>query len=194
MATLDIRMEATVRGSDGETLGRIWAMLLGVQGRDYYLTHFLVEGGALERDALLPFSLIAASSGQEVLLRVTKQEALAGIVSTVPEGSIPLRRNDRVHAVDARLGHIRGFYTDETGKISDILINDEVARQLSTTSIRSVEEIAPHKIQLGDRIAAMGELLKPPQAFYEPVELRSEEELLHHIHGVPGAHGAQERN
>jgi hypothetical protein len=46
-----------------------------------------------------------------------------------------------------------------------------------------VDDIEAHRIDLASRIAAMGELLKPPQAFYEPVELRSEEELLsHHSH------------
>jgi hypothetical protein len=189
MATADVRMEATVRCNDGGVLGRVWAMLLEKRERDYFLTHLLVEGGAYRRDALMPFSLIAASSGQEVLLRVNEQEALAAAESGTPEGSIPMRRNDPVYAIDARLGHVRGFYVDETGKISDLLVNDEVARQLSMTSIRSVDAIEPHRIQLGSRIGAMGELLKPPQAFYEPVELRSDEELLHGLPGVPGAHG-----
>ncbi len=54
------------------------------------------------------------------------------------------------------------------------------------TSIRSVDAIEPHRIQIGSRIGAMGELLKPPQAFYEPVELRQDEELLHGAHGQHG--------
>lgn len=190
MAVMDIRMEAVVRGSDGEALGRVWGMLVGRQGRDYVLTHLLIEGGAFERDSLVPFALIGAVSDQEIRLRVPKREALAGVETGEPEGAIPLYRNDPIYAVDARLGHIRGFYLDEQGKISDLLVNDEVASRLSMTSIRSVDALDPHRIELGSRIAAMGELLKPPQAFYEPVELRSEEELLHSVHGVPGAHGS----
>jgi uncharacterized protein YrrD len=186
MATADVRMEATVRANDGGVLGRVWAMLLARRERDYYLTHLLVEGGAYRRDALLPFDLIAASSSQEVLLRVGQEQARARAEADTPEGSIPMRRNDLVYAVDARLGQLRGVYVDESGKISDLLINDEVARQLSMTSIRSVDAIEPHRIQIGSRIGAMGELLKPPQAFYEPVELRSEEELLHGAHGQHG--------
>ena len=189
MATMDVRMEATVFGSDGESLGRVWSMLLPRRERDYLVTHLLVEGGAFERDSLVPFALVAACSDQRIILRVVKQEAVASTESDAPEGSISLRRNDPVWAVDARLGHIRGFYTDESGKIDALLINDEVASRLSMTNIRSVEAITPHRIQLNDRIAAMGELLKPPQAFYEPVELRDEEEVLHGAHGVPGAHG-----
>ena len=189
MATADVRMEATVRCNDGAVLGRVWAMLLAKRERDYYLTHLLVEGGAYRRDALLPFELVAVSSGQELLLRVDQEQALARAVSDTPDGSIPMRRNDPVYAVDARLGQLRGVYVDENGKISDLLINDEVARLLSMTSIRSVDAIEPHRIQIGSRIGAMGELLKPPQAFYEPVELRGEEEMLHGVHGSPGSHG-----
>ena len=54
-------------------------------------------------------------------------------------------------------------------------------------SIRSVDDLLPHRIDLNSRIAAMGELLKPPQAFYQPVELRDEEELLGHGHHA-GSH------
>ncbi|HET8629429.1 MAG TPA: hypothetical protein VFL91_18575 [Thermomicrobiales bacterium] len=189
MAILDVRMEATVRGSDGETLGRVWEMLLGREGRDYQLTHLLVEGGAFQRDALLPFALVGLSSGQQIQLRVTRAEALARAETTMPEGAIPLRRNDPVYAVDARLGHIRGFYVSESGKVDSLLINDEVACRLSMTSVRSVDALEPHQIQLGSRIAAMGELLKPPQAFYEPVELRKEDELVHGHPGSRGTHG-----
>ena len=45
-----------------ETLGRVWGMLLGTQGRDTVVTHLLVEGGAFERDTLLPFQLVGWSS------------------------------------------------------------------------------------------------------------------------------------
>ncbi len=183
MASMDVRMEAIVVGSDDETLGRVWGMLLGTQGRDTVLTHLIVEGGAFERDTLLPFALVNWSSDQRVILRVRKDEAIASATKEAPEGSIPISRNDPIHAVDARLGHVRGFYVDETGKVSDILINDEVASRLSMVSIRSVDDLLPHRIELNSRIAAMGELLKPTQAFYEPVELRSEEELLGHHHG-----------
>ena len=188
MATMDLRMEATVRGSDGETLGRVWAMLLAREGRDLLLTHLLVEGGAFERDALLPFALVAASSDQLVQLRVSKADALASAEPDGPEGSVEIYRDDPVYAIDARLGHVRGFYVDEAGKISDLLINDEVARRLSMVSIRTVDEITPHRIDLNNRIGAMGELLKPPQAFYQPVELRSEEELFGHGHGAAKQH------
>ncbi len=184
MATMDVRMEAIVATRDDETLGRVWGMLLMVQGRDTVLTHLLVEGGAFERDTLLPFNLVGWSSDQRVILRVGKIEALANATKEAPEGSVAISRNDPIHAVDARLGRVRGFYVDETGKISDILINDEVASRLSMVGIRSVDELLPHRIDLNSRIAAMGELLKPPQAFYEPVELRSEEEMLGHGHPV----------
>ena len=186
MASMDVRMESIVVGSDDETLGRVWGMLLGTQGRDTVVTHLIVEGGAFERDTLLPFALVNWSSDQQVILRVRKQEAIASTTKDAPEGSIPISRNDPIHAVDARLGHVRGFYVDEAGKVSDILINDEVASRLSMVSIRSVDDLMPHRIELNSRIAAMGELLKPPQAFYEPVELRDEEELLGHHHS--GAH------
>jgi hypothetical protein len=182
MATMDVRMEAVVSGSDDETLGRVWGMLLGTQGRDTMVTHLLVEGGAFERDTLLPFQLVGWSSDQRVILRVRKDEALAGATNEAPEGGIPIARNDPIYAVDARLGHVRGFYVDERGVVSDILINDEVASRLSMVSVRSVDDLMPHRIDLNSRIAAMGELLKPPQAFYEPVELRDEEELLGHGH------------
>lgn len=188
MAAMDVRMEATVRGSDGETLGRVWAMLLGKEGRDLLLTHLLVEGGAFERDALLPFALVALSSDQLVQLRVTKADALARAEADGPEGGVEIHRNDPVYAIDARLGHVRGFYVDEAGKISDLLINDEVACRLSMVSIRTLDEITPHRIDLNSRIGAMGELLKPPQAFYQPVELRSEEELFGHGHGAAKQH------
>lgn len=184
MASMDVRMEAIVVGSDDEILGRVWGMLLGVQGRDTVLTHLLVEGGAFERDALLPFALVGWSSDQRIILRVSKDEALASTTKEAPAGSIPFSRNDPIHAVDARLGRIRGFYVDANGTISDILINDEVASRLSTVSIRSVDDLMPHRIDLNSRIAAMGELLKPTQAFYEPVELRDEEELLGHHHSA----------
>lgn len=187
MATADVRMEAVVRGSDGEMLGRVWAMLVGKEGRDLLLTHLQVEGGAFQRDALIPFELLARSNGQVIELLVTKAEALAR-AATAPEGSVELRRNDPVHAVDARLGHVRGFYVDENGKISDVLINDEVSRQLSMVSVRALDEVSPNRIEVGSRIAAMGELLKPPQAFYEPVELRGEDELLSHSHGATHGH------
>ena len=186
MATMDIRMEAVVVGSDDETLGRVWGMLLGQQGRDTVVTHLIVEGGAFERDSLLPFALVGWSSDQRVILRAQKRAAVEATVKDVPADGIPITRNDPIYAVDARLGHVRGFYVDEGGKVSDILINDEVASRLSMVSIRSVDELAPHRIDLNSRIAAMGELLKPPQAFYEPVELRDEEELLGHHHS--GAH------
>lgn len=184
MATMDVRMEAIVATAGDETLGRIWGMLLGIQGRDTVLTHLLVEGGAFERDALLPFSLVGWSSDQRVVLRGGKAEALANATKEAPEGSLAISRNDPIYAVDARLGHVRGFYVDEAGKISDILINDEVGCRLSMVSIRSVDELLPHRIDLNSRIAAMGELLKPPQAFYQPVELRDEEELLGHAHAA----------
>lgn len=189
MATLDVRMEALVRGSDGETLGRIWAMLLAKQGRDYAVTHLLIEGGALERDALLPFELVRDSSDQVLTLKAPKATALAQAVLEPPAGAMLLRRNDPVYAVDARLGHIRGFFVNEAGTISDILLNDEVDCRLSMTSIRAVDTIEPHRIDLWSRISAMGELMKPPQAFYAPVELRSEEEVAHAVHGAPGSHG-----
>lgn len=188
MATADVRMEAVVRGSDGEMLGRVWAMLIGKQGRDLVLTHLQVEGGAFQRDALIPFKLLARSSGQQIELLVTKREAMERAEAAPPEDAVELRRNDPVYAVDARLGHVRGFYVNEEGKISDLLINDEVARQLSMVSIRTVDEIAPNQVQLGTRISAMGELLKPPQAFYEPVELRSEAELFGHGHSAAKQH------
>jgi hypothetical protein len=192
MAVMDVRMEAIVRGSDGETLGRVWGMLLGKRERDVVLTHLLVEGGAFARDALLPFEFVGHSSGQELALRVPKGEALTGTEvqaeEEAPEGTIVLHRNDPIHAIDARLGQIRGFYADEAGKISDLLVNDEVSRQLSMVSIRAVEEINSHRVVLNSRIGAMGELLKPPQAFYQPVELRGEEELFGHGHGAAKQH------
>ncbi|MDP9374579.1 MAG: hypothetical protein M3Q65_19445 [Chloroflexota bacterium] len=188
MATMDVRMEATVRGTDGETLGRVWAMLIAKRDRDVVLTHLLIEGGAFERDALLPFALVGMSSGQEIVLRVSKREALEHAEAREPEDSVLIYRNDPVHAVDARLGHIRGFYADEAGKVSDLLINDEVSRLLSMVSIRAVDEISPHYIQLGSRIGAMGELLKPQQAFYKPVELRRDQELYGHGHGTQRQH------
>ena len=183
MATMDVRMEAIVRGADDETLGRVWGMLVATQGRDTVLTHLLVEGGAFERDTLLPFRVVAWSSDQQIILRVGKSEARKSAEKATPAGSIEYYRNDPVYAVDARLGHVRGFYVDETGKISDILLNDEVSCRLSMVSIRSVDDMLPHRIDLNSRIAAMGELLKPPQAFYQPVELRDEEEVLGHAHG-----------
>lgn len=189
MAIFDLRMEARVRAADGETLGRIWAMLLEKRGRDYAVSHLSIEGGALERDALLPFTLVREASDQEVVLAVTKAEALAGAVDQAPTGSIPLLRNDPVYAVDARLGHIRGFFVNEAGVLSDILLNDEVDCRLSMTSIRSIDGIEPHRIDLWSRISAMGELMKPPQAFYAPVELRNEREVEHSLHGAPGSHG-----
>lgn len=192
MAVMDMRMEATVRGGDGETLGRVWGMLLGKRERDVILTHLLVEGGAFARDALLPFELVARSSDQEIVLRVPRREALVGTEvaeeAEAPKGTIVLHRNDPIHAVDARLGQVRGFYVDESGKVSDILVNDEVSRQLSTVSIRTVDEINSHRIELNSRIGAMGELLKPPQAFYQPVELRGEEELFGHGHAASKQH------
>ncbi len=180
MVSMDLRMEAVVVGSDQATLGRVWGMILGQAGRDTVVSHLIVEGGAFERDTVLPFSLVSWSSDQQVILRGSKEAALAGATTGTPEGGIPITRNDPIYAVDARLGHIRGFYVDETGKVSDILINDEVASRLSMVSIRSVDDLLPHRIDLNSRIAAMGELLKPPQAFYAPVELRDEEEILQH--------------
>lgn len=188
MATADVRMEAVVRGSDGEVLGRVWAMLVGKQDRDLLLTHLQIEGGAFRRDALIPFKLIGRSSGQELALLVTGAEALRYAEEAAPADTVELRRNDPVYAIDARLGHVRGFYVNEAGKISDLLINDEVDRRLSMVSIRTVDEISPNQIELNSRISAMGELLKPPQAFYQPVELRSEEELFGHGHGAARQH------
>jgi hypothetical protein len=182
MATMDVRMEAVVRGADDETLGRIWGMIIKQEGRDTLLTHLMIEGGARERDAILPFRFVAWSSDQQVILATGKTEALAGAVAEEPAESVVLFRNDPVYAVDARLGHIRGFYVNEQGKISDLLINDEVGCRLGMVSVRTVDYIEPHRIDLNSRIGAMGELLKPPQAFYQPVELRSEEELLSHGH------------
>ena len=73
MATMDVRMEALVCGNDGLALGRVWAMLLVEQGRDILLAQVLVAGGAFERDTLLPFALLARSSGQRIELTVAKQ-------------------------------------------------------------------------------------------------------------------------
>lgn len=187
MATMDLRMEAIVVSSDQQTLGRVWGMLLGSAGRDTVVTHLFVEGGAFERDSLLPFSVVSWSGDQQIDLRTSKDEALSEAVTTAPAGSIAITRNDPVYAVDARLGHVRGFYVDETGKISDILINDEVGCRLVMVSIRSVDDLLPHRIDLNSRIAAMGEMMKPPQAFYAPVELRSEEEILSH-HAAAAEH------
>lgn len=184
MATMDVRMEAVVRGADDGTLGRVWGMVIAQQGRDTVLTHLLIEGGAFERDITLPFRFVGWSSDQQVILRVGKAEALAGAESGEPSEGIVLYRNDPVHAIDARLGHIRGFFVNEQGKISDLLINDEVASRLSMVSVRTVDYLEPHLIELNTRIGAMGELLKPPQAFYQPVELRSEEELHGHGHAA----------
>jgi hypothetical protein len=184
MATMDVRMEAIVRGADDETLGRVWGMIIKQEGRDTLLTHLMVEGGARERDAILPFRFVGWSSDQQVILATSKTEALASALTEEPAESVALFRNDPVYAVDARLGHIRGFFVDEQGKISDLLINDEVASRLSMVSVRTVDYIEPHRIDLNTRIGAMGELLKPPQAFYQPVELRSEEELLGHGHAA----------
>lgn len=189
MGTLDVRMEALVRGSDGGTLGRVWAMLVAKQGRDYAFTHLSIAGGALERDTLLPFTLIRDASDQVLTLTVPKTAARTSAIAQAPEGSFLLRRNDPVYAVDARLGHIRGFLVNETGVISDILLNDEVDCRLSMTSARSIDSIDQHRIDLWNRISAMGELMKPPQAFYAPVELRSEREIEHGVHGSPGSHG-----
>ena len=186
MPIMDVRMEAVVRGSDDETLGRVEGMIIAQQGRDTVLTHLLIEGGAFERDAVLPFKFVGWSSDQQVILRATKAEALAGAERGEPAESIVMHRNDPVFAVDARLGRIRGFYVNEQGKINDLLINDEVASRLSMVSIRTVDYLEPHRIELNTRIGAMGELMKPPQAFYAPVELRSEEELL--AHGHAGQH------
>lgn len=180
MATMDVRMEALVCGSDGTTLGRVWAMLLARRGRDIALTHLLVAGGAFERDTLLPFALVARSSGQQIALAVTKRVALAGTATVPPDDAIRFDRNDAVLALDARLGRLRGCYVDEAGTVSDLLINDEVAHQLSLVSIRAVDELSPHRMQLGGRISAMGEMLQPIQAQYQPVELRSEAERFAH--------------
>jgi hypothetical protein len=180
MATMDVRMEALVRGNDGATLGRVWAMLVVKQERDFLLAQVLVAGGAYEIDTFVPFALLARSSGQQLALSVTKGAALAGAAIVPVAGGIRLDRNDPVFAVDARLGHIRGCYVTATGVISDLLINDEVAHQLSLVSMRAVDAISAHQIQLGSRISELGELLKPRQAFYEPVELRSDAERLAH--------------
>lgn len=185
---LDVRMEALVCGSDGATLGRVWAMLLARRGRDTALTHLVVEGGAFECDALLPFALLAESSGQRIALAVTKAGALAGAAPVAPDGAILFDRNDPVLALDARLGRLRGCYVDEAGTISDLLINDEVAHQLSLVSIRAVDELSPHQIQLGGRISAMGEMVQPIQAQYQPVELRSEAERFAHSGAGGRAH------
>jgi hypothetical protein len=182
MTTMDVRMEALVRGNDGATLGRVWAMLLVKWERDFLLAQVLVAGGAYERDTFVPFVLLARSSGQQLELSVAKGAALAGAATGPVAGSIRLDRNDPVFAVDARLGHIRGCYVTDTGVISDLLINDEVSHQLSLVSMRAVDEISAHQIQLGNRISEMGELLKPPQALYAPVELRRDAERLAHSH------------
>jgi hypothetical protein len=184
MATMDVRMEAVVRGADDETLGRVWGMIIKQAGRDTLLTHLMIEGGAFERDALLPFSYVGWSSDQQVILRVSKDEALAGVERQEPTDGVVLYRNDPVYAVDARMGHIRGFYVGQDGKISDLLINDEIGCRLGAASIRTIDYIEPHRIDLNTRVGAMGELIKPPQAFYQPVELRSEEELLGHGHAA----------
>ncbi len=184
MAIMDVRMEAVVRGSDDETLGRVWGMIIAQQARDTVLTHLLIEGGATERDALLPFRFVGWSSDQQVILKVSKNEALAGVEREQPADGIVLYRNDPVYAVDARMGHIRGFYVSDQGKISDLLINDEIGCRLGAVSIRTIDYLESHRIDLNTRVGALGELIKPPQAFYQPVELRSEEELLSHGHAA----------
>ena len=93
MTTMDVRMEALVRGNDDATLGRVWAMLMVKWERDF---------------------LLARSSGQQLELSVTKGTALAGAASVSVAGGIRLDRNDPVFAVDARLGHIRGCYVTAT--------------------------------------------------------------------------------
>lgn len=185
MAIMDVRMEAVVRGSDDETLGRVWGMIIVQQARDTVLTHLMIEGGAFERDALLPFHFVGWSSDQQVILRVSKSEALAGVERQEPADGIILSRNDPVYAVDARMGHIRGFYVSDQGKISDLLINDQISCCLGAVSIHTVDYLESHRIDLNTRVGALGELLKPPQAFYQPVELRGEEELLGHGHAAP---------
>lgn len=188
MAMMDVRMEALVCGSDGATLGRIWAMVLVEQGRDILLAQVLVEGGAFERDTLLPFALLARSSGQRIVLTVTKPEALAWSASMPVDGGVRLDRADPVWALDGRLGQLRGCYVDEAGTVSDLLVNDELAHQLGLISIRALDELAPHRIQLRSRISELGELLRPTQALYEPVELRGEAERAAHGQAVAGAH------
>lgn len=180
MATMDVRMEALVSGNDGATLGRVWAMLLAKREGAVVLTHVLVAGGAFEQDALLPFALLARSSGQRLELAVAKAAVLAGTWPTPPPASVRLDRNDPVFALDARLGHIRGCYVDAAGVISDLLINDEVSHQLSLVGIRAVDELSPHQVRLRGRVSEMGEMLKPPQAFYQPVELRGDAERFAH--------------
>ncbi len=188
MAMMDVRMEALVCGSDGTTLGRVWAMVLVEQGRDILLAQVLVAGGALERDALLPFALLARSNGQRLDLTVTKTEALAWAATTPLPGGIRLDRADPVWALDGRLGQLRGCYVDAAGTVSDLLVNDELTHQLGLVSIRAIDELAPHRIQLRSRISEMGELLRPTQALYQPVELRSEAERFAHGQAVVGAH------
>jgi hypothetical protein len=184
MAMMDVRMEALVCGSDGATLGRVWAMVLVEQGRDTLLAQVLVAGGALERDALLPFALLARSSGQRLELTVTKADALA-LAATIPvTDGIRMNRADPVWALDGRLGQLRGCYVDEAGTLSDLLVNDEVAHQLGLISVRAIDELAPHRIQLRSRISELGELLRPTQALYQPVELRSEAERASHFAGT----------
>ena len=46
--------------------------------------------------------------------------------------------------------------------------------------MRAVDAISAHQIQLGSRISELDALLKPRQAFYEPVELRSDAERPAH--------------
>lgn len=186
MATMEVRMEALVSGNDGATLGRVWAMLLVRRAREIALVQLLVAGGAFERDSVVPFALLVRSSGQQIELAVTKRAALADVAAAPPDGSVRLDRNDAVFALDARLGHLRGCYVEEAGAVSFLLINDELAHQLSLVSVRAIDALEPHRIQLGSRISALGELLRPSQAFYQPVELRSDAERAAHGHAVTG--------
>src|SRR5215217_5018924 len=114
---MDVRMEALVCGSDGATLGRVSAMVFVERGRDTLLAQVLVAGGAFERDALLPFALLARSSGQRLVLTVTKAEALARATTMPVGGGIRLDRAAPVWALDGRLGQLRGCYVDESGTV-----------------------------------------------------------------------------
>lgn len=177
MTTMDVRMEAVVCGADGAVLGRVESMVLGKRGRELLLDQVLVAGGAFARDTVVPFALLARSSGQRVVLSVSTSMALAGAACEPVSDSVRLDRNDSVFAVDARLGQLRGCYVEETGAISDLLVNDEIAHQLS-----------PHQIQLGSRISEMGVLPQPAQAQYQPVELRGEAERFAHGDAVALSH------
>lgn len=188
MTTMDARREAVVCGDDGAVLGRVWSILLIRRGRELLLDQVLVAGGAFARDTLVPFALLARSSGQRVVLSVSTGAAQAGAAREPAAGGVWLDRNDSVFAVDARLGQLRGCYVDETGAISDLLVNDEIAHQLSLVRVRAVDEIGPHRIQLGSRISEMGVLPQPAQAQFQPVESRSEAERFAHGGAVARPH------